>query len=91
MLTQETINKWVEELNAHADEVTGDNDEIMTGLIRHLVRNIDADLTQLWFYAEALKARKGIGRSYGLTGQELSRLLKSDLDRIETSRNREHD
>lgn len=57
MITVETVNELVAKLDMYADEVRGD-DDIMNALISHLIRNIEADLTQLWFYGSALKQRK---------------------------------
>lgn len=56
MLTQADIEAIAQKLNQHADEVHG-RDDIMNGLVRHLIRHIEADLTQIWFYGDALKSR----------------------------------
>lgn len=56
MITQDYVKKVAADLQEYLAEVSGD--DIMNGLIAHLIQNVNGDLTQLWFYGEALRKRK---------------------------------
>jgi hypothetical protein len=74
VITQHDIDELVEKLNNHAYEIHG-NDEIVNGLVRHLIRQIESSMTQLWFYGEALKKRKRIVRTFGVSTREIQTML----------------
>ena len=57
MITEHDLENLRRKLDEYQEEVRG-NDDILSGLIAHLVRQIDADMTQLWFYGKALRARR---------------------------------
>ena len=78
MLTESDLEELKSKLQSHADNVCHD-DDIMAGLVQHLIRQIDANMTQLWFYGKAMKARRNKPHmSFGISSQDAVKFFEKD-------------